>query len=204
MKSGIFVPVSFILLKETYAPVLLERKTRRLRKQTGNPNLYSKITGQISPRENFKRAIVRPFKLLLITPIVTLNAIYIAIIYATLYLLISTFTFVYQEQYGFDEGSSGLTFIPSGVGLFTGVIGFGQITDFIVKRNQAKGFSHKPEVRLSPLVTIPSGLALPTGLFIYGWTTDKGVHWIVPMLGVLIFSTGLMGVNVCCSNQHSR
>ena len=175
---------------------MLERKTRLLRQQTGNPNLYSKITGRISPRESFKRATLRPFKLLLATPVVTLSAIYLAIIYAMLYLLISTFAFVYQDRYGFDEGSSGLTFIPSGVGLGIGVMGFGQATDRIVKRNKAKGFAHKPEVRLSPFIIIPSGLALPIGLFIYGWTAYKGVHWIVPMLGVLVACSGLMGINV--------
>lgn len=123
-------------------------------------------------------------------------SLYVAITYGILYLLITTFSFVYAGQYGFDEGESGLTFLPAGLGMLIGVIVFGVLTDKMVQWNKAKGLVHKPEVRISPLITVPSGAALPVGLFIYGWTTQNGVHWIVPMIGVLIFSTGLMGVMV--------
>ncbi|KAI1502200.1 polyamine transporter 3 [Biscogniauxia marginata] len=198
--SGIFIPVSYFFLRETFAPVLLERKARILRKETGNSRLHSKMSGGASPKKQIQLAIVRPLKLLLVTPIVTLNALYTAVNYGILYLLISTFSFVYQGEYGFDEGSSGLTFIPSGIGLLIGVLGFGQITDRIVKRNKAREIAHRPEVRLIPVLTIPCGLALPIGLFIYGWTTDKGVFWIVPMVGVVIFSAGLMGINMSVQN----
>lgn len=205
-QSGIFIPVSYLFLKETFAPALLETKTRRLRKETGIADLHSKISGRATPREQFKLAIIRPMKLLVTTPIVTLNALYVAITYGILYLLITTFSFVYTDQYGFDEGTSGLTFVPAGIGMMIGVVGFGALTDAMVKRNKASGIEHRPEVRLAPALTIPSGLALPIGLFIYGWTTDKGVHWIVPMIGVIIFTAGLMGVMVsrpaCCLAGH--
>lgn len=135
-------------------------------------------------------------KLLLVTPIVTSMALYVAITYGIFYLLLTTFSFVYTGQYGFDEGTSGLTFLPAGIGMVIGVVGFGQLTDWMVKRNQAKGIVHKPEIRIPPILTIPSGIALPVGLFIYGWTTHYSIHWIVPMFGVLIFAAGMMGVMV--------
>ncbi|OHF00731.1 major facilitator superfamily transporter [Colletotrichum orchidophilum] len=146
----------------------------------------------------FQHAIVRPLKLLFVTPIVTLMALYVAIAYGILYLLLTTFSFVYRDQYGFDEGTIGLTFIPAGIGMIIGVVTFGALTGFIVIRNNAKGLVHIPEARLTPILTIPCGVVLPIGLFIYGWTTDKGVHFIVPMLGVVIFATGLMGM--CIQN----
>ncbi|KAI1206469.1 MFS general substrate transporter [Annulohypoxylon truncatum] len=198
--AGIFIPVSVIFLKETFAPVLLERKTQRLRKETGNTNLCSKLSDRLSPIDKFKVAIVRPLKLLVLTPIVTLMSLYVAIAYGILYLLITTFSFVFTDQYGFSEGDNGLTFLPSGIGFIVGVVCFGQLVDWMVKRNQAKGIAHKPEARLVPALTIPCGLTLPIGLFIYGWTTQYAVHWIVPMIGVLIFSAGLMGVMFCIQN----
>ncbi|KAK7755361.1 hypothetical protein SLS62_002587 [Diatrype stigma] len=194
--GGICIPISFVWLRESFAPVLLEKKTARLRKETGNPDLYSKLSGRAPPREQLKHAIVRPMKLLLMTPIVTLMSLYVAITYGILYLLLTTFSFVYSDQYGFDEGASGLTFLPAGLGMLIGVITFGALSDKIVKWNLAKGLPHKPEVRISPQLTIPCGAALPVGLFIYGWTTENQVHWIVPMIGVLIFAAGLMGVMV--------
>jgi len=48
------------IIRETYAPVLLERKTKRLRKERGNPNLRSKLEQNLTPKEVFIRAISRP------------------------------------------------------------------------------------------------------------------------------------------------
>lgn len=146
--------------------------------------------------EKLRLAAMRPIKLLVATPVVTLNALYIAISYGILYLLVATFTFVYTEHYGFDEGSSGLSFLPAGIGMVIGVLGFGQLTDLIVKRTKARGLEHKPEDRLKPIMTVPCALALPFGLFLYGWTVQNGVHWIVPMLGVMVMCIGLMGTMV--------
>ena len=158
------------------------------------------MSGRASPKEQFELAIVRPLKLLVLTPIVTLNSLYVAIAYGILYLLITTFSFVYTDKYGFNEGDNGLTFLPAGLGMMIGVIVFGALTDKVVQANKAKGLPHRPELRVLPLITLPSAMALPVGLFIYGWTTQYGVHWIVPMLGVFIFSIGLMGVMVSSSS----
>ncbi|KAK5651377.1 hypothetical protein OQA88_12534 [Cercophora sp. LCS_1] len=200
--AGVITVISFLTLKETYAPIILERKTARLRKETGNPNLRSKLAGEkaTSIAEQFKVASVRPAKLLFLTPIVTLMAIYVAITYGVLYLLFTTFSFVFQQYYGFDEGASGTTFLPAGIGMFIGVVGFGGLSDHIVTKRKEAGLEHRPEVRIPPKMTIPAGLALPVGLFIYGWTVEKHVHWIVPMIGVVIFSCGLMGIMMCVQN----
>ncbi|GKT76523.1 major facilitator superfamily protein [Colletotrichum tofieldiae] len=202
--GGIFIPLSWFMMKETFAPLILERKAERLRKETGNQNLQSKLQTEAKMSDTFKHAIVRPLKLLFLTPIVTLMALYVAITYGILYLLITTFSFVYKDQYGFDEGTIGLTFLPAGIGMMIGVVTFGALTDFIVIRNKAKGLAHRPEARLTPVLTMPCGAVLPIGLFIYGWTAEKGVHFIVPMLGVVIFSTGLMGVMVSPNSTVSR
>ncbi|TDZ27904.1 Efflux pump radE [Colletotrichum spinosum] len=198
--AGIFIPLSFLFMKETFAPVLLERKTQRLRKETGNANLRSKLETESKTSDKFKFAILRPLKLLFMTPIVTLMALYVAITYGILYLLITTFSYVYRDQYGFDEGTVGLTFLPAGIGMILGVAVFGALTDYLVKRNKDKGLPHRPEVRLAPVMAMPCGVVLPVGLFLYGWTAEKGVHYIVPMLGVVIFAAGLMGVMTCVQN----
>lgn len=115
--------------------------------------------------DKLRIAAVRPIRLLVATPVVTLNALYIAVAYGILYLLIATFTFVFTENYGFDQGSSGLSFLPAGIGMVIEVVGFGQLTDLTVKRTKAQGLEHKPEDRLKPIMTVPCGLAMPFGLF---------------------------------------
>ncbi|KAK0644562.1 major facilitator superfamily domain-containing protein [Cercophora newfieldiana] len=198
--AGIIAVIAFFTLNETYAPVLLQKKTNRLIKETGNTNLRSKLASNVSVAQNFKLAAIRPMKLLILTPIVTLMATYMAITYGILYLLFTTFSFVYAQKYGFDEGASGTTFLPAGIGMFFGIVIFGAMSDVIVRKNQAAGIEHRPEFRLIPKFALPAALMLPAGLFLYGWTIEYSVHWIVPMIGVVIFSCGLMGTMVCVQN----
>ncbi|KAK1754267.1 major facilitator superfamily domain-containing protein [Echria macrotheca] len=199
--GGVVTIVALLTLKETFAPVILERKAARLRKETGNPDLRSALAdNSITVAERFKIAAVRPMKLLLTTPIITLMSLYVAVTYGILYLLFTTFSFVFAQVYNFDEGASGTTFLPAGIGMLIGVVGFGAASDRLVGRRTAAGLAHRPEVRIPPMFTVPAGLALPVGLFIYGWTVQNAVHWIVPMLGVVIFSCGLMGVMMCVQN----
>ncbi|GJD04465.1 major facilitator superfamily transporter [Colletotrichum higginsianum] len=183
-----------------YWLVVIVRRAERLRKETGNQDLRSKLQADAKMSDTFKHAIVRPLRLLFMTPIVTLMALYVAIVYGILYLLITTFSFVYKDQYGFDEGTVGLTFLPAGIGMMIGIALFGALTDAIVLRNKARNIEHTPEARLSPVIAMPCAVVLPVGLFIYGWTAEKGVHFIVPMLGVVVFSIGLMGVMTCIQN----
>jgi hypothetical protein len=164
--------------------------------------LRSKLETRTDATERLKLAIVRPLKLLFITPIVTLQSLYVAITYGILYLLFTTFSYVYSSRYGFSEATVGLSFLPSGIGMMIGVVTFGFISDNMVKKTQAQGIEHKPEIRIAPVLTVPCGVALPVGLFIYGWTAEKVVHWIVPMIGVVIFCAGLMGVMVSIRPVH--
>ncbi|PKX95164.1 MFS transporter [Aspergillus novofumigatus IBT 16806] len=198
--GGIFIPGSFLLIKETSGPVLLRKKAQRLRKRTGDMSSKPAEESGQAIGQRFKLAIVRPLKLLLVTPIVGLMALYMAVAYGILYLLISTFSFVYKDNYNFDEGQAGLTFLPAGIGMMIGVVTFGALSDAIVQKAQRKGLEHRPEVRLSPVLTTPCCIALPAGLFIYGWTAQYAIHFIVPMLGVAVFSCGLMGVMMSVQN----
>ncbi len=160
--SGILTGISFLFMKETYGPVVLEKKAARLRKETGNQELRSKLdVGRASPAEKLKLAILRPLKLLIVTPLVTLMALYVAITYGILYLLITTFSFVYAQRYGFGPGTVGLSFIPAGIGLMIGVVGFGYVTDSMVSPEAGRRPRDKPEIRIAPILTIPSGLTLP-------------------------------------------
>ncbi|GAB1316166.1 Polyamine transporter 3 [Madurella fahalii] len=199
--AGVIAVFTFFTLKESYAPVILEKRAARLRKETGNQALRSQFADMSSSAsEKFKVAIVRPLKLLFMTPIVTLMALYVAITYGILYLLFSTFSIVFPRYYGFGEGESGLVFIPSALGMGLGIVIFGTLSDKLVKSNMDSGERHRPEIRLTPYFTLPAGLTISIGLFIYGWTIQNRVHFIVPMLGVVIFAFGLMGVMMCVQN----
>jgi len=88
--GGFLGLVFFIFMRETYAPVILQRKAERLRKETGNPLLRSKLDVGLSPRDYFARGIIRPLKLLFLSPIVIIFALYMAVVYGYLYLMFTS------------------------------------------------------------------------------------------------------------------
>ncbi|KAF2669663.1 MFS general substrate transporter [Microthyrium microscopicum] len=181
--SGVGTVAGFFFSRETYAPVILEHKAARLRKETANPDLRSRLASDVPMKQVFLRAIVRPTKMLFLSPIVTLTCMYVAVAYGILYLLFTTFTFVFQENYGFSTGAVGLVFIPLGIGMMLSLGIMGTVTDKIIKGKQARGEEVVPEDRIPIWVITPAACLLPVGLFIYGWTTQYKVHWIAPLIG---------------------
>jgi hypothetical protein len=189
----------FAFLRETYAVRILDVKAKRLRKETGNPNLRSKMDSGLSPRDLFARSIVRPIKMLLFSPIVFLLSLYMAIVYGYLYLLFTTISGVFETTYHFSQGSVGLTFLGLGIGMFLGLFVSGATSDLGVKiLKKRNGGVYKPEFRL-PLM-IPAALLIPIGLFIYGWTARASIHWIVPIIGTSFVGMGLITTFV--SHNH--
>ncbi|KAF2876520.1 major facilitator superfamily domain-containing protein [Massariosphaeria phaeospora] len=187
--AAFFSILLFFFTKETYPPTLLERKAARLRKETGNANLTSKLASGLSPKEVFLRSIVRPMKMLFLSPIVFLMSLFVAVNYGILYLLMVTITFVFEGQYHFSSGSVGLSFIGMGVGMIVGMGVLGVVSDRVIKKKIAQG-NVKPEHRLPFVLTLPGGIALPIGIFIYGWTTEEHVHWIVPIMATAFIGVG--------------
>jgi MFS family permease len=189
-KVGVVSIFTFVVLRETYPPVLLERKAAKLRKSTGNPNYRSKLAPDITSRELFKRSITRPSKMLLFCPIVTIMCTYVAVLYGTLYLLFSTYSFVFKEVYGFSTFSSGLVFLAGGIGTLAGLFYVANLSDRTLKLRAAAGKVVTPEDRLPLAITLPGALTFPIGLFVYGWSAEKHVHWIVPQIGTAITGFG--------------
>lgn len=168
IQAGAISLSALYFLRESYPPVLLERKAARLRKETGNPNLRSKLASGLTPRQLFKLAIVRPTKFLIFSPIVLLLSTYMAVVYGYLYLLFTTITEVYEKQYSFSPGTVGLTYLGIGVGALGGTVIFGIASDKTVKYLTAKhGGEMKAEYRLPPM--IPGSFLIPVGRE-YNWS----------------------------------
>ncbi|KAJ9651945.1 hypothetical protein H2198_008808 [Neophaeococcomyces mojaviensis] len=189
--SGIMTGLTFLTMKESYAPVVLRRKVQRMQKETGNMNLRSKMDSGLSSKQVFFRAIVRPTKMLLFSPIVSLLSLYMAIVYGYLYLLFTTITGLFEQVYGFSQGSAGLAFLGIGVGMLLGLVIFGATSDKVVTYLTNKnGGERKPEYRL-PHMMIGAAL-VPIGLFWYGWSAQERVHYIMPIIGTGFVGSGLL------------
>lgn len=177
-------------MRESYAPTLLKRKTKRLIKETGNQDLRSQLDSGLSPKELFKLSIVRPTKMLIFSPIVLILSLFVAIVYGYLYLLFTTITGVFEGQYHFSQGSVGLTYLGIGIGSLLGLFILGASSDRILKHLTAKHGVTKPEFRLPPL--IPGAICVPIGLFWYGWTAETNQHYILPIAGTMFVGIGMI------------
>ena len=146
-------------------------------------------------------------------------------VYGYLYLLFTTMTFVFHDQYGISASNIGLVYLGIGLGQFVGLLLFGTYSDKLL-RKLAKGGEMKPEYRL-PLLwpwcyygscgphrefSVPAkGRSVLTGAVVialstkiqanqgpqlYGWTAQYKVHWIVPILGTALLGAGMIGAFV--------
>ncbi|GME24691.1 putative mfs multidrug protein [Neofusicoccum parvum] len=195
--SGAITITCFLFLRETYAPVLLSRKAARLRKETSNPALRSKLDTGVPHKELLLRSVVRPTKMLFLSPLVGLMSLYVAVVYGILYLLFTTFTFVFEGQYGFSSGTVGLTYIGIGIGMILGLALVGKLSDATLRRVKAGGGEMKPEHRLPFVLTGPPAACIPAGLFIYGWTVEYHEHWAIALFGTMLIGFGLLACMMC-------
>lgn len=170
--------------------MLLERKAARIRRQTGNARYNSKFATDLTPTDHFKTSIIRPLKLLICYPIVTVMCTYVAVLYSILYLLFATYSFVFKEVYYFSTSETGLVFIAGAIGTLMGLAYVGKLSDKTLKMRTAAGKQITPEDRLPLHIIIPGSLTFPLGLFMYGWTIERHAHWIVPQIGTAISTLG--------------
>lgn len=191
---GVAMVTGFIFYRtETYAIVLLNRKAQWLRAETGNPHLHTVFETTKDTRTIFKISIIRPFKLLVMNPVLLMLGLLMAFVYGFLYLMFVTFPTLFQGVYHEKPGIAGLNYIGCGVGFLVGLGVWTPLMQYFFKRlTAANGGVSKPEFRL-PVIFF-GGILIPTGLFWYGWSAEHHLHWVMPLIGAAIFCCGMISV----------
>ncbi|KAJ7452836.1 MFS general substrate transporter [Mycena latifolia] len=192
---------AFIFLRETYAPEILKRKARSLRKLTGNPNVHSAFEdSHRSWTTVMGRGMVKPIVFLSTEPIVQVFALYMAVLYGVLYLSLTTFVKVFTIQYNEGPGIAGIHYLAIALGSTVGgQVGARVLTRVYLYLKAKNGGIGVPEMRL-PLLMV-SATTLPIGLLIYGWSVQAHAFWLLPDLGVFIYSIGI-GANWTCIQTY--
>ncbi|KAJ5888343.1 MFS transporter [Penicillium taxi] len=185
--SGCISLLALILMRETFEPVLLERKAATMRKATGNHQLQARTFKEDRTMSQiFARATIRPLRMLL-SPIVLPFSLYCAFMFGLIYLLFTTFPDVFEVTYGFATDISGLAYLGLGVGMIISIALFAILSDKLLKQPR-EGTLERPELRL--ILMIWSFPVVPIGFFWCGWSADKVTHWIVPILGTIFIGLG--------------
>ncbi|TFK47416.1 MFS polyamine transporter [Heliocybe sulcata] len=191
--AGACCVVGIIFLPETYAPVLLAQKAKRLRKEdpVKNKDVYAEQERQDwSIKGVLHRTLFRPFHMLVQEPILVLVTVYLAVVYGVLYSLFEALPVIFITRRGFTIPQNGLIFIGVGIGAILGSL----VNLYFTRHYPAlivkwRGFP-PPEQRL--FGAMAAGPCLVVGAFWLGWSGEyAAVPWYVPAL-----STILIGLSV--------
>ncbi|KAI0419237.1 major facilitator superfamily domain-containing protein [Xylaria grammica] len=184
-----------VLTKETSHRALIHRKTILLRKELGQSSLRScyEDSNHQSTSRVLLTGLIRPLKMLALSPIVFLLSLYIAFVFGVVYLLYTTIPTVFEETYGFDVNLTGLVYLSLGLGNILGWIVCTFLSDTLVIRlAQANDGRFEPEMRLT--ISIYFGAFLPVTLFWYGWSAATATHWLSTLLSLIPYGFGIMGL----------
>lgn len=189
--------ISFSVFHETYAPLILQRRAEKLRKDTGNQQYRSeeeRLHGHKDPLPELWRALSRPVRLILFHPIIQVASVISAFNYGLLYIMLSTFSSLWTDRYGISVEISGLHYIAIALGEIAGSQLGGALLDYFYRRMYSRAGSHPHDEQYAPEsrmpLSFPGVLLSSLGLFLYGWGGQFRIHWVAVDIGVFIFSFG--------------
>lgn len=181
--------IGLILIRESYTPVLLQRKARKNNagaQSLGRKPIHTKLKGIL---ESFGINLWRPVRLLLKRPIIPIIGFTIGLNFAIYTMLLGTFANLFIQKYAESDSISSLNYIAIALAAIAAVQIGGHIMDWLYKklsdRNNGQG---APEFRVPYLV--PGVILVPVGLFIYGWAADYVLAWPLVDIGAAIFTLG--------------
>ncbi|KAF7712691.1 Uncharacterized protein PECH_006676 [Penicillium ucsense] len=181
------------LMPETYAPVILNHRARKLRKETGNSNIVSPLEFESRDiRTTFLITISRPFRMLLHESIVSLTSLYLALAYAIFYLYFEAYPIIFQGVYQMSPGVSGLMFLPIGAGAVLACFVFIWYDGYLARaKARQASWANIEEYRRLPLACVGGPLYV-ISLFWVGWTASPNIHWVIPFLSGIPFGMGYL------------
>lgn len=132
MADAVVQILSFLFLRETYAPKILAKKKKKLQKETGNQMLYTEYD---EPDRTFpqllRKNLVRPFRMLFTQPAIQAIALYRGYQYGLMYLVLASFPTVWEGVYNESKGTASLNYLSLGVGFVIGLQFCGRLIDIV-------------------------------------------------------------------------
>jgi multidrug resistance protein len=196
---GVLTVVAIIFaLPETLAKPLATKPEARP-ELTRTSTRASTVAKTKSVLTHLNQIFVQPLTILawLRYPPVLLSVYYASITFGALYILnISVQATFSAQPYGFSTLIVGLLYIPNSAGYLLASIFGGRWIDNIMHREARKAGRYdakgklvlRPEDRMQENAWI-AAILWPGALIWYGWTAEKGVIWIVPMIANCTFSS---------------
>ncbi|KAJ5887201.1 hypothetical protein N7504_011248 [Penicillium tannophilum] len=201
--NAALIPVFWLILRETRADVILKKRAKRLRKETGRHIYAEADLDTTSVWKLIQVSFERPTRMLVTEPVVIFFTLWVSFAWGILFLFFSSVSQTFSHNYGWGTFTTGLVQLAISVGAVIGTV-FNPIQDWIylrsAKRNREQPGRPIPEARL--YTSIPGSLLFAGGLFWYGWASvgDGSIHWIVPTLGIGCTGVGIYSIYMAVVN----
>ncbi|RJE20598.1 transporter [Aspergillus sclerotialis] len=185
-----FTTVGFFIIPETYEPVILEWRAKKLRHSTKIWGIHAKAEESAPDLKDIaERYLLRPFVMLLLEPILVLITLYMGFIYGFLYLCFMAYPIAFEELRGWNLGVGALPFIAVLIGVLAACVFIGIYSKTRFQRVMQEQGHVVPEERLIPMVV--GGVLLPAGMFWFGWTSNSHIIWVPEVI-----SGGFLGAGI--------
>lgn len=183
--NGAVLIVEFAFLRETRGSVILTRRARKLRKETGDNRYRAAVELEAPSLKALLHASTTRAALLLVRePVVFTFSLWLAYEWALIFALFSGIPIVFQNIHGWGVGVGGLAYIGPIIGCFIGW-GFSFHGQKLYADAQRKnGGIPVPEARL--YYATVGGIGSTIAMFIFGFTSYKHVHWMGPEVGLTL------------------
>ncbi|KUI71617.1 putative transporter mfs2 [Cytospora mali] len=189
------IPMFWFILRETRADVILARRAKKLRKETGKPIYAESEFNRQSTVALLKMSFYRPARMLTTEPVVIFFTLWVSFAWGILFLFFSSVVQTFQSAYEFNTLQTGLVQLAISVGAIIATFINPMQDRLYVKsasRNKERPGKPIPEARLYS--SVPGSILFAAGLFWYGWSCRTSVHWIVPTCGIACVGIGIYSI----------
>ena len=178
-------------VRETYGPVILQRKAARLRRETGDVRYWSRFEERkTSTSQLLKKNLSRPFILFATEPILWFMNFWISVLYGILYLCFVAYPVVFTQHRGWSVGVSGLAFVGIGIGTTLGVI-VEPLFRRLINSQPRDPATNRPFPEAQALVMTIGAVATAAGQLGFAWTClPVSIHWAASVACGIPFGFG--------------
>ena len=183
---------------ETYAPVLLQRRAKKLTATTGKQHQVAGILPKPIATQ-LRVGALRPWIMLIYEPIVTLLSLFLSVVHGTLFLLFAAYPIVFQQVRGWEQGVASLPFLAIIVGIMAALVYVACVDQKRYANVVAKyNGNAPPEARLPPAML--GAAALPVGLFWFAWTNAPELPFMICVSAGTLFGFGMVLLYMSLTN----
>ncbi|KAL2048070.1 hypothetical protein ABVK25_011055 [Lepraria finkii] len=169
--------VFLIFLPETYGPTILKKRVKRIRKETGNPNVFVRIELEKKGAKQIATVtLMRPLHMIVCEAIVLFTCLYLLIAYAIFYLFFEAYPLIFEGIYHMSPGVAGLAFLPILVGAIFALAIFIYYDSVLQRAKKANAYwASIEEFHRLPLACFGGPLYV-ISLFWLGWTASPNIY----------------------------